>query len=59
MAAAKERVNAYGWENTARSFFGDLRFAGRQLREAQGIHCDGGANASFGHRGKRRHLYRD
>ncbi len=31
VAAAKERVNAYGWENTARNFFGDLRFAGRQL----------------------------
>jgi putative ABC transport system permease protein len=31
MASAKERVNAYGWENVARSFFGDLRFAGRQL----------------------------
>src|ERR1700679_1282499 len=31
MASAKERMNAYGWENIARSFFGDLRFAGRQL----------------------------
>ena len=31
VTAAKERVNAYGWENTARNFFGDLRFAGRQL----------------------------
>ncbi len=31
MAVAKERVNSYGWENTARSFFADLRFAGRQL----------------------------
>jgi putative ABC transport system permease protein len=31
MAAAKERINAYGWENTARSIFGDLRSAGRQL----------------------------
>src|SRR5271168_5376417 len=31
VAAATERVNSYGWENTARSFFGDLRFAGRQL----------------------------
>jgi putative ABC transport system permease protein len=30
-AAAQERVNSYGWENIARSFFGDLRFAGRQL----------------------------
>jgi putative ABC transport system permease protein len=31
MASTKERMNAYGWENTARSFFGDLRCAGRQL----------------------------
>ena len=31
VAVAKEQVNAYGWENTARNFFGDLRFAGRQL----------------------------
>jgi putative ABC transport system permease protein len=31
LAVVKERVNSYGWENTARSFFGDLRFAGRQL----------------------------
>ena len=31
MAVAKERVNSYGWENTARSFLSDLRFAGRQL----------------------------
>src|ERR1700678_3238193 len=31
MAVAKERVNSYGWENTARSFFADLRFAWRQL----------------------------
>ncbi len=30
-AAVKERVNSYGWENAARTFFGDLRFAGRQL----------------------------
>ncbi len=31
MAVAKERVNSYGWENAARGFFSDLRFAGRQL----------------------------
>ncbi len=31
VAAAKERVNEYGWENFARSFFGDLRCAARQL----------------------------
>jgi putative ABC transport system permease protein len=31
MTAAQERVNSYGWENIARSFIGDLRFAGRQL----------------------------
>ena len=29
----KERVNSYGWENAVRSFAGDLRFAGRQLRK--------------------------
>jgi predicted permease len=33
MAVVKERVNSYGWENAARTFFGDLRFAGRQLRK--------------------------
>jgi len=27
----RERVNSYGWENVARSFVGDLRFALRQL----------------------------
>jgi putative ABC transport system permease protein len=31
MAVAKERANSYGWENSARSLFADLRFAGRQL----------------------------
>ena len=31
IAVVKERVSSYGWENSARSFFGDLRFAGRQL----------------------------
>jgi putative ABC transport system permease protein len=31
VAVATERVNSYGWENAARSFFDDLRFAGRQL----------------------------
>jgi putative ABC transport system permease protein len=31
MAVVKERVNSYGWDNTARAFAGDLRFAGRQL----------------------------
>jgi putative ABC transport system permease protein len=30
--AAKDLVRTYGWENTARTFVGDLRFAGRQLR---------------------------
>ena len=27
----RERVNSYGWENVARTFVGDLRFAVRQL----------------------------
>ncbi len=31
LTLVKNRVNAYGWENVARSFFSDLRFAGRQL----------------------------
>src|ERR1700685_4607941 len=31
VAVTQERVNSYGWENTARSFFADLRFAARQL----------------------------
>jgi hypothetical protein len=31
MAIVKEQVNSYGWENVARTFLGDLRFAGRQL----------------------------
>src|SRR5258706_37920 len=31
MAVVKERVSSYGWENIARAFAGDLRFAGRQL----------------------------
>jgi predicted permease len=31
VTVANERVNSYGWENTARNFFADLRFAGRQL----------------------------
>ena len=25
MAVVKERVNSYGWENAARTFFGDLQ----------------------------------
>jgi predicted permease len=37
MAVIKERVNSYGWENAARTFFGDLRFAGRQLRKSPGF----------------------
>jgi putative ABC transport system permease protein len=31
MAVAKEQANSYGWENAARMFCGDLRFAERQL----------------------------
>jgi predicted permease len=33
----KERVLSYGWENVARTFVGDLRFAGRQLRKHPGF----------------------
>jgi predicted permease len=33
MAIVKDRVSAYGWENTIQTFAGDLRFAGRQLRK--------------------------
>ena len=32
---------------------------GAPVVEAPGIHCDCDAYAGFGHRGKRRHLYRD
>jgi len=31
MTVAKERVNSYGWEDAARNFLSDLRFAARQL----------------------------
>jgi predicted permease len=31
MTVVRERVNSYGWENVARTFAGDLRFAWRQL----------------------------
>jgi putative ABC transport system permease protein len=33
VTVVKERVNSYGWESVVRSFVGDLRFAGRQLRK--------------------------
>src|SRR5487761_2335896 len=33
MAVVKERMNSYGWENAARAFLNDLRFAGHQLRK--------------------------
>ena len=33
IAVVKEQVSSYGWENAARTFAGDLRFAGRQLRK--------------------------
>jgi putative ABC transport system permease protein len=33
MSIVKERVSSYGWENLARIFFADLRFAARQLRK--------------------------
>src|SRR5690348_9791438 len=32
MTAAGEQVRSYGWENAVRTFFTDLRFAARQLR---------------------------
>ncbi|HTU33187.1 MAG TPA: ABC transporter permease, partial [Candidatus Acidoferrum sp.] len=31
MTAARDRMRSYGWENAVEAFFGDLRFAGRQL----------------------------
>lgn len=33
IAIVKEQVSSYGWENAARTFAGDLRFAARQLRK--------------------------
>src|SRR5450631_4460602 len=33
IAVVKEQVSSYGWENAARTFAGDLRFAARQLRK--------------------------
>ena len=33
IAVVKEQVSSYGWENAARTFTGDLRFAARQLRK--------------------------
>jgi putative ABC transport system permease protein len=35
--AAEEQVRSYGWENTVRTFFFDLRFAARQLRRNPGF----------------------
>ncbi|HKF50262.1 MAG TPA: ABC transporter permease [Terracidiphilus sp.] len=35
--AAKEEARSYGWENTVRAFFADLRFAWRQLRRNPGF----------------------
>lgn len=35
--AAEEQMRAYGWENTVRTFFSDLRFACRQLRGNPGF----------------------
>ena len=31
ITTAREQVRSYGWENAVPAFFGDLRFAGRQL----------------------------
>jgi putative ABC transport system permease protein len=33
VAATREQVRSYGWENTLAAFWADLRFAGRQLRK--------------------------
>jgi len=33
----EEQVGSYGWENTVRTFFSDLRFAARQLRRNPGF----------------------
>ena len=35
--AAGEKMRTYGWENAVRTFVGDLRFAGRQLRRNPGF----------------------
>jgi putative ABC transport system permease protein len=35
--AAREKMRTYGWENALRTFVGDLRFAGRQLRRNPGF----------------------
>jgi putative ABC transport system permease protein len=37
MTAAEEQVRSYGWENAVRTFFFDLRFAARQLRNHPGF----------------------
>jgi len=37
ITAVEEQVRSYGWENTIRTFFSDLRFAARQLRNHPGF----------------------
>ncbi len=37
MTVAEEQVRSYGWENAVRTFFSDLRFAARQLRNHPGF----------------------
>jgi putative ABC transport system permease protein len=37
MTAVEEQVRSYGWENAVRTFFSDLRFAARQLRNHPGF----------------------
>ena len=37
LQAAKEQVRSYGWENTFKTFLGDLRFAIRQLLRKPGF----------------------
>lgn len=37
MAAIREQVRSYGWENAVQTFASDLRFAARQLRSHRGF----------------------
>jgi putative ABC transport system permease protein len=37
VTVVREQVREYGWENITRTFFGDLRYAARQLRKDPGV----------------------
>ena len=37
LTVARERVRSYGWENVVGSLIGDLRYAGRRLRNSPGF----------------------